>query len=83
MNSKTSFGMTPQKKKEAKYEKALCKTYYTPKESASFSGIQRLKQAVKTKGSKIKKKNLIKWLSTHDTLHYINLYNITLQEAEL
>ena len=42
--------MAPQKKKEAKYEKLLRKIYYTPKEAASFGGIQRLKETSHTKG---------------------------------
>ena len=45
-----SLKMAPRKKKEAKYEKLLRKIYYTSKEAASFGGIQRLKEALHTKG---------------------------------
>ena len=46
--------MAPRKKKEAKYKKLLRKIYYTPKEAASFGGIQRLKEASHNKGKKTK-----------------------------
>ena len=59
--------MAPRKKKEAKYEKVLRKTYYTPREIASFGGIQGLKKAVKRKGTKVKTKQVVNWLSTQDT----------------
>ena len=59
--------MAPWKKKEAKYEKLLRKIYYTPKEAASFGGIQRLKEASHTKGKKLKTKQVVRWLSTQDT----------------
>ena len=59
--------MAPRKKKEAKYEKVLKKIYYTPKESASFGGIQGLKDASKAKGNSIKTKQVVNWLSTQDT----------------
>ena len=48
--------MAPRKKKEAKYEKLLKKIYYTPKEAASFGGIQGLKKASHLKGKKLKTK---------------------------
>ena len=59
--------MAPRKKKEAKYEKLLRKIYYTPREAASFSGIQRLKEASHAKGKKLKTKKVVQWLSTQDT----------------
>ena len=59
--------MAPWKKKEAKYEKLLRKIYYTPKEAASFGGIQRLKEASHNKGKKLKTKQVARWLSTQDT----------------
>ncbi len=64
--------MAPRKKKETQFEKKLRKIYYTPKQGASFSGIQQLKQAIKHDSSiKRKPKNLDKkisqWLSYQDT----------------
>ena len=59
--------MAPQKKKEAQYEKLLRKIYYTPKEAASFGGIQGLKKASHIKGKKLKTKQIVRWLSTQDT----------------
>lgn len=59
--------MAPRKKKETKYEKALKKIYYTPKEAGSFSGVQGLKHALRSKGTKVKTKNVVKWLSSQDT----------------
>ena len=59
--------MAPRKKKEAKYEKLLRKIYYTPKEAASFGGIQGLKKASQIKGKKVKTKQVARWLSTQDT----------------
>ena len=56
-----------QQKKEAKYEKLLRKIYYTPKEAASFRGIQRLKEASHTNRKKLKTKQVAQWLSTQDT----------------
>ena len=59
--------MAPRRKKEAKYEKILQKVYYTPKEPASFGGLQRLKDASGSKGRKLKHKQIVKWLSSQDT----------------
>ena len=59
--------MAPRRKKEAKYEKELQKIYYTPKEPASFGGLQRLKDATRSKGRKPKHKQIVKWLSSQDT----------------
>ena len=59
--------MAPQKKKEAKYEKVLKKIYYTPKEPASFGGIQGLKYASRTRGKPIKTQRVVNWLATQDT----------------
>ena len=59
--------MAPHKKKETKYEKALHRIYYTPKEAGSFCGIKGLKHALGAKGIKTKTKNIAKWLSSQDT----------------
>ena len=59
--------MAPRKKKETKYEKLLRKIYYTPKEAASFGGIQGLKYASRTKGQSLKTKQVVRWLSSQDT----------------
>jgi hypothetical protein len=59
--------MAPQKKKQAKYEKALSKIYYTPKEVGSFGGVKPLQDALWKKGTKIKRDKIIKWLSAQDT----------------
>ena len=62
--------MAPRKKKETKFEKELRKIYYTPKEAASFSGVQALQHALQKKGfsnKNRKKEKITKWLSSQDT----------------
>ena len=46
---------------------ALNKIYYTPKEAGSFGEVQGLKYALWSKGTQVKNKNVVKWLSSQDT----------------
>ena len=67
--------MAPRKeKKKSLWEKQLNKQYYTPKQSGSFSGIQKLQKALR-----LKRKKVQTWLSSQDTytLHKPVKYHFT------
>ena len=64
--------MAPRKRKETQLEKKLKKSYYTPKQEASFAGIGQLRRAIKHDQSIKRKpkhlnKKITQWLSYQDT----------------
>ena len=56
--------MAPRKEKIPLWQKQLHKQYFTPKQSGSFSGVQKLQKALKQKR---RSKKIQSWLSSQDT----------------